>query len=88
MTIWIIKTETDDPDRAIEIVEDLRNRDINAWIEDEHGKEVDAQSLGINGRMAVKRPLLDWLGGPLFIGAFVVAGVFVLYLIGLWVDHD
>jgi hypothetical protein len=41
----------------------------------------------MNGRVATKRPLLDRLMGPLFIAAWVVAGLFVVYLIGLWIDH-
>jgi hypothetical protein len=87
MPAWIIKTETYDPDRALWIVEDQRNKGFDAWIEDENGAAVDEQSLKMNGRVATKRPLLDRLMGPLFIAAWVVAGLFVVYLIGLWIDH-
>jgi hypothetical protein len=43
--------------------------------------------LKMNGRVATKRTLLDWLTGPLLVAASVLAGIFVLYLVGLWVDH-
>jgi hypothetical protein len=87
MPAWIIKTEAYDPDRALWIVEDQRNKGFDAWIEDENGAAVDEQSLKMNGRVATKRTLLDRLMGPLFIAAWVVAGFFVVYLIGLWIDH-
>ena len=45
MDTWIIKSQTDDPQRALEIVEDQRSRGYNAWIEDESGKAVDEESL-------------------------------------------
>jgi hypothetical protein len=87
MPAWIIKSETYDPDRALEIVQDQRAKGYNAWIEDENGVAVDEQSLKMNGRVAPKRSLLEWLMGTLFVVASVVAGFFVLYLVGLWVDH-
>jgi hypothetical protein len=88
MPAWIIKTETYDPDLALEIVGDQRNKGYTAWIEDENGAAVDEQSLKTDGRVATKPTLRDRLMGLLFIGASIVAGIFVLYLIGLWVDHD
>ena len=87
MPAWIIKTETYDPDRALWIVDDQRNKGFDAWIEYENGTAVDEQSLKKDGRVATKRTLLDRLMGPLFIAAWVVAGFFVVYLIGLWIDH-
>jgi hypothetical protein len=54
MSGWIIKSETYDPDLALEIVEDQRNKGCNAWIEDENGAAVDEQSLKINWRVATK----------------------------------
>jgi hypothetical protein len=54
MSGWIIKSETYDPDLALEIVEDQRNKGCNAWIEDENGAAVDEQSLKINRRVATK----------------------------------
>jgi hypothetical protein len=40
MTTWIMKSETDDPDRALANVEDQRSKGYTAWIEDEHGKAI------------------------------------------------
>jgi hypothetical protein len=87
MTTWIIKSETDDPERALEIVQDQRNKGYNAWIDDENGAAVDEQSLKMNGRVATKRTLPERLMGPLFVVASVVAGIVILYLVGLWIDH-
>jgi len=87
MPAWIIQTETYDPDRALWIVEDQRNKGFDAWIEDENGASVDEQSLKRDGRVATKRTLLDYLMGPIFVAAWVVAGLFVVYLIGLWIDQ-
>jgi hypothetical protein len=87
MPAWIIKSETYDPDVALAIVADQRNKGYNAWIEDENGTAVDEQSLKTNGSVATKRTLLDRLMGPLFVLAFVVAGFFVVYLVGLWIDQ-
>jgi hypothetical protein len=86
MPAWIIKSETDDPDRALEIVADQRSRGYNAWIEDENGVAVDEQSLKMNGPVPTTRTLFERLIGPLVVAASVVAGLFVLYLVGLWVD--
>ena len=87
MAAWIVKTETYDPDRALEIVGEQRSKGYTAWIEDENGTAVDEQSLKKDGSVATKRPLLDRLMGPLFIAGWVVAGFFVVYLIGLWIDQ-
>jgi len=86
MTTWIIKSETDDPDRALANVEDQRGKGFTAWIEDENGTAVDEQSLKMNGRVAIKRTVPEQLTGPLVIVASVVAGMVVLYLLGLWVE--
>jgi hypothetical protein len=43
MSAWIIKTETYDPDLALEIVRDQQAKGYTAWIEDEHGKAVDEE---------------------------------------------
>jgi hypothetical protein len=86
MTTWIIKSETDDPDRALANVEDQRSKGYTAWIEDEHGKAIDEELLRINGRVPIKRTLTEGLMGPLVLVGSVVAGVVVLYLVGLWVD--
>jgi hypothetical protein len=86
MTTLIIKSETDDPDRALANVEDQRSKGFTAWIEDENGTAVDEQSLKMNGRVAIKRTVPERLTGPLVIVASVVAGMVVLYLLGLWVE--
>ena len=86
MTTWIIKSESDDPDRALANVEDQRGKGFTAWIEDENGTAVDEQSLTMNGRVATKRTLPERLTGPLVVGGSIVVGVVVLYLVGLWVD--
>ena len=86
MTTWIMKSETDDPDRALANVEDQRNKGYTAWIEDEHGKAVDEELLRTNKAVPTEPSIRERLAGPLVIGASVVAGIVVLYLIGLWVD--
>jgi hypothetical protein len=43
-----VKSETDDPKRALAIVEEQRNKGYNAWIEDQSGKSVDEESLKNN----------------------------------------
>ena len=86
MTTWIIKSETDDPDRALANVEDQRSKGFTAWIEDENGAAVDEQSLRTNKAVPTKPSIRERLAAPLVIGASVVAGIVVLYLIGLWVD--
>jgi hypothetical protein len=46
MTTWIVKSETDDPKLALELVESQRNHGAyTAWIEDERGQPVDEESL-------------------------------------------
>jgi hypothetical protein len=87
MPAWIIKSETYDPDVALEIVTDQRDRGYKAWIEDENGAAVDEQMLKLNGHVEAKRTLLERLRGPAVVMASVFAGFFVLYLVGLWVDH-
>ncbi len=86
MTTWTIKSVTDDPERALEIVQDQRIKGFTAWIESENGAAVDEQSLKMNGRVATKRTLPERLMGPLFVLASIVAGIVILYLVGLWVD--
>jgi hypothetical protein len=85
MTTWIIKSEADDPDRALANVEDQRGKGYSAWIEDENGTAVDEQLLKTNGRVAIKRTIPERIG-PLVVVASVIFSLVVLYLIGLWVD--
>jgi len=87
MDTWIIKSQTDDPQRALEIVEDQRSRGYNAWIEDESGKAVDEESLK-NGNVKPIEPTLREKGMGLLVGlAAAAAALGTLYAIGLWVDH-
>ena len=87
MTTWTVRSLTDDPQLALAIVEDQRTKGCTAWIEDENGAAVDEQSLKMNERVATERTLPDRLMGPLVVLASIVVGIFVLYLIGLWVDR-
>jgi hypothetical protein len=82
----IVKSETDDLEKALEIVRDQRPKVNTAWIEDETGAVLDERTLETDKPVTPKRFLLEWLGGPLFICAYILLGLFVLYLIGLWVD--
>ena len=71
MTPWIVKSVTDDPDRALEIVADQRTKGYTAWIEDEHGKAVDEELLGKNEAVPSKPSLRErWQGvnGRFWIG--------------------
>ena len=87
MTTWIIKSEADDPDRALANVEDQRSKGYTAWIEDEHGKAVDEELLRTNKAVPSKPALRERATGILvFVGA-AVAALGTLYLLGLWVDH-
>ena len=79
------KSETDDPERALANVEDQRSKGFTAWIEDENGAAIDEQELK-TGHVVIKRTLAGRLTGPLVVVASVVAGIVVLYLIGLWVE--
>jgi hypothetical protein len=87
MDTWIIKSQTDDPKRALEIVEDQRNRGYNAWIEDESGQAVDEESLK-NENVKPIKPTLPEKGRGLLVGlAAAAAALGTLYAVGLWVDH-
>jgi hypothetical protein len=86
MTTWIIKSETDDLDRALANISDQRSKGVTAWIEDENGKAVDEDLLKRTGRVAIERTLLERLTGPLIVVASAVAGLLVLYLLDFWMD--
>ena len=75
MTTWIMKSETDDSDRALANVEDQRSKGYTAWIEDEHGKAVDEELLRTNKAVPTEPSIRERLAGPLVIGASVVAGI-------------
>jgi hypothetical protein len=87
MTTWTIKSVTDDPDRALEIVQDQRIKGYTAWIEDENGRDVDEKALKI-GKAELGKPTLYERGkGAAYFVAAAVAAFGTLYLLGLWVDH-
>ena len=84
---WIVKTETDDPQSALEIVQDQRNRGYTDWIEDENGRGVDEETLKIGKAEPTKPTLYERGIGALVFVAAAVAAIGTLYLIGLWVDR-
>jgi hypothetical protein len=74
MTIWTIKTETDDLESVREIVEDQRNRGYNAWIEDESGGRVDEEHLKKSDRSFYQKVM-----GFIIWGAAIVVALGALY---------
>jgi hypothetical protein len=87
MATWTVKSQTDDLARALEIVGDQRAEGYTVWIENESGEAVDERTLETVKPVATKRIFPEWLEGPLFISAFIILGLIVLYLIGFWVDR-
>jgi len=87
MATWIIKSETYDPTRALEIVEDQRAKGYTAWIEDEHGKAVDEELLKMNKLVPIKPSARERREGLFVLLAAVVAALGTLYVAGIWVDH-
>jgi len=59
-----VKSETDDPKRALAIVEEQRNKGYNAWIEDQSGKSVDEESLKNNDAKQMRPALRKGAGTP------------------------
>jgi len=86
MATWIVKSETYDSERALEVVRDQRARGYTAWIEDEHGKAVDEESLGMNQAVPSKPSVRKRWQGIFVIVASAVAALGTLHVIGLWVD--
>ena len=78
MTMLTIKSQTDDPKRALEIVEDRRNRGYDAWIEDERGKVVDEQPF--KNKFEPTKPTLRERAIGLLIGLLVVLTTVVVAL--------
>jgi hypothetical protein len=60
MATWTIKSQTNESDLALKIVEGQRNRGYKAWIEDENGAAVDEQSLKMTKRVATERTVPEW----------------------------
>jgi hypothetical protein len=84
MATWIIRTQTSDYKRALEIAEDQRNRGYKVWIEDENGGRVDERPLKNEQTNRSLREI--GLGALFWLGPIMVA-VVGLYLIGVWVDR-
>ena len=87
MVMLTIKSQTEDPKRALEIVEDRRNRGYDAWIEDGRGKFVDEQALKNNEFEPTKSTLRARAAGLLVFLVAAVVGLGILYGVGLWVNH-
>jgi len=85
MATWTVKSQTDLA-RALEIVGDQRAEGYTVWIENESGEVLDERSLETGTPRVKTTRTLEWLGAPLFISAFILAGLVVLYFVGLWVD--
>jgi hypothetical protein len=86
MTTWVIKSQTSDPKRALEIIENWRNTEQEVWIEDERGQQVDEGTLKgmeikqtTHNRGELGIAVLFWL-------AAATVGLGALYLLGAWVD--
>lgn len=86
MSAWIIKTETYDPDLALEIVRDQQAKGYTAWIEDEHGKAVDEEALRMHRAELTKLTLTEKWQALLVGLASAVVAIGILYVAGLWVD--
>ena len=85
MATWTVKSQTDLA-RALEIVGDQRAEGYTVWIESESGEVLDERSLETGTPRVKTTRTLEWLGAPLFISAFILAGLVMLYFVGLWVD--
>jgi len=88
MTIWIVKSQTDDPNRALEILKDHRERGYKVWIEDKYGGKVDEEALKKNDIEQANSRRYQMLMAFLIWGIAAVVGIGGLYVLGLWVDHD
>jgi hypothetical protein len=87
MATWIIKSVTDDFDRALEVVGDQRNRGYTAWIEDHNGRAVDEETGKVEKPSSLKSIVEEkWKGALVFLAA-ALAALVTLYGLGAWVDH-
>jgi len=87
MTTWMVKSLTDDPDSALELVEYQRNRTYTAWIEDERGQPVDEESLKTHKAKQTTPTLKEKGIGILVVLAAAAAAIGTLYAIAVWIDH-
>jgi hypothetical protein len=87
MATWILKTEIDDPGRAVEMFEDQRRKGYKVWIEDKEGKNVDAEFLQGRDAKQTQRSWYDIAMAALIWGTTAVIAVGVLYALSL-LDGD
>jgi hypothetical protein len=87
MEPWIVKTQVDDVQRALDIVEEQRSRGFNAWIEDDTGKAVDEESLKNESVKPIESSIREKGKGFLVALAAAAAALITLYAAGAWVDH-
>ena len=87
MATWTVKFQTDDINRALEIVEDQQKKGYKAWIEDQSGRNVDVEPLKEHKVERAKRPAHDATMAILIWGTAAVVGIGGLYALGLWIDR-
>jgi len=81
MTTWIIRSETDDPKRALELFEDQRKRGYKVWIEDENGRNVDKQFVKESEVKRKERSRGDFIVGTLIwvvMAEIILGGLYAL----------
>ena len=88
MATWIVKCQTDDLSRALEMISDQHNRGYRAWVEDEYGREVDTETFKNINEPPTNSKTHDQLIGLLIWLTAIIVGLGGLYVLGLWVDHD
>ncbi len=85
MTTWTIKSQTYDPQLALEMVDYQRNRECTAWIEDESGRAIDEEALKMHKVEPTKPKLYERAMGPLVVLASTAVGLSIVYAVGVWV---
>jgi hypothetical protein len=83
MTSWIVKSQIDDPKRALEIAADQRSQGYKVWIEDENGGDVDEESLKRNDVKRATRTPYEIVMGVLIWGAAAAIAIGGLYACSL-----
>ena len=83
MTSWIVKSQIDDPKRALEIAADQRKRGYKVWIEDEEGRDIDEEVLKRNDIHRTTRTRYETVMGILIWGTAAAVAVGGLYACSL-----
>ena len=78
MATWILKSEIDDPKRALAMVEEQRRKGFKVWVEDENGGNVDEESLK-NSAQQTGRSLYELRMAILIWGTTAVIAIGGLY---------